>query len=214
MLAAQFNTFWGGEQPELTASFVVAAVLAGTMDFQRKKVLQLKWKSQDTLWGLSRMKIICAMDADPERVLHSLLAQVQDYANCKLFPEQQARSTILHCMQARLLSIAGSLPICAGPVWGSQETSRAREQGVETGDSGWKSVLIRLDLQLALVAVGNGIFTPWSLAAWESSLAQIWCNGSTAGLWLWIGNKEHCSLELSPLNFLIFHVIISCLRNM
>lgn len=46
------------------------------------------------------------MDADPERVHHSLLAQVQDYANCNLFPEQEARNTILHCMQARLLSIA------------------------------------------------------------------------------------------------------------
>lgn len=42
MLAALFNTFWGREQTELTASFVVAAVLASTMDLQRKKVLRLK----------------------------------------------------------------------------------------------------------------------------------------------------------------------------
>lgn len=66
--------------------------------------------------GLSRLKIICAMDADPERVHHSLLAQVQHYANCNLFPGQEARSTILHCMQSRLFSVAGSFPVSARPV--------------------------------------------------------------------------------------------------
>lgn len=91
------------------------------------------------------------MDADPERVHNSLLAQVQDYANCNLFPGQESRSTTLHCMQSRLVSVAGSFPVCAGPVWGSQQPSRAREQRVEMAGSGWKSILLSLDLRLGLV---------------------------------------------------------------
>lgn len=124
------------------------------------------------------------MDADPERVHHSLLAQVQHYANCNLFPGQEARSTILHCMQSRLFSVAGSFPVSAWPVWGPQQLSSAREQNVETADSGWKLMLLSLDFLISpgmfKVAAGNDTLTTWDPARWESSSAQMWCSESAA----------------------------------
>lgn len=157
------------------------------------------------------------MDADPEGVHHSLLAQVQHYANCNLFPGQEARSTILHCMQSRLFSVAGSFPVSARPVRGPQQPSSAREQNVETADSGWKLVLLSLDFLTSLgmfkVAAGNDNLTTCTPAGWESSLAQMWCSGSAARLWLWTRDKKHCRLELSALNVLIFHVGISSLKK-
>lgn len=53
-----------------------------------------------------------------ERVHHSLLAQVEDYANCNLFSGQEARRTILHCMQSRLVSVAGSFQSVQGQLQG------------------------------------------------------------------------------------------------
>jgi len=73
-------------------------VLAGTKDFERQKVMQDEWNSQDMWYGSSRLKITCGMDAEPERVHHTLLAQVPEYANCNLFTGQEGKEHV-HAVQ-------------------------------------------------------------------------------------------------------------------
>lgn len=97
-------------------------------------------KEPGYILGFIQTEDICAMDANPARVHQSLLAQVQDYVNCNLFPGQEARSSVLHCMQSKLVNVAGAFPGCARPVGGSGQPSLGvpGKQGVETADCSWK----------------------------------------------------------------------------
>lgn len=65
---------------------------------------------------------------------------------------RKARNAILHCMQSRLVSVAGSFPVCgASSRVSATHLSSAPEKSVETAEMGWKLMFLSLDLALASV---------------------------------------------------------------
>lgn len=63
------------------------------------------------------------MDADPVRVHHSLLAQVQDYANCNLFAGQESKECYFTLYAVQASKCRWIFPSLRGQLKGLSNTS-------------------------------------------------------------------------------------------